>query len=205
MAATRRTIKALLLLPLVLCVVALAATETQFPASGVSDPSNGGTVAWTGPGNAVADDGLGAVATMGAGATSEYLVVTDFGFSIPSGATINGIEVTIERFRQLSGTLQDSSLRLIVGGAASGDNKADATNWPGAMTAKTYGGATDTWGLTPSAADVNASGFGVTFAAAEVGGVATGRANLDYISMTVHYTEGSTGISSAQTMLIGGN
>ena len=55
-----------------------------------------GTVSWSNTGNAVSSNN--SYATV-ANATSNYLTLTNFGFAIPGGATIDGIEVSIEKSR----------------------------------------------------------------------------------------------------------
>jgi len=153
-----------------------------------SDPP-GTSLNWTNPGNVAADDGTNATITSGLfdlSVTSFRLECTDFDFAIPGGATILGIEVTIER-QASAGQHRDTQVQLIKGGSTSGDNKADtATNWPSSMTAKTYGGPTDLWGLSWSPSDINATNFGV----AEYGTNFTNNVQIamDYISITVYYS-----------------
>src|SRR5258708_5529447 len=79
----------------------MAVTSYKFPAT-VTDDSTVGTVVWDGPGNVSADDGTNAGfhATSGGLRISHYLNCTNFGFTsadIPSGATINGIEMEYQR------------------------------------------------------------------------------------------------------------
>ena len=63
----------------------------------IADDATVGTVAWTNPDNAkVSDNVYATVSLIGIG-ISHYLKATNFGFSIPTGATINGILVEIEK------------------------------------------------------------------------------------------------------------
>lgn len=56
-------------------------------------------------------------------------------------------------------------LYLVVGGSIVGDNKADNQQLNvGGDVNKTFGGASDLWGLTPSDSDINASDFGFVIA-----------------------------------------
>jgi len=77
--------------------------EVEAASSGPNNPSGtatetgGGTVDWTNPGNITSSDDNRATAVLGKGDTSYYLKGTDFGFSIPSDATIQGIKVEIEK------------------------------------------------------------------------------------------------------------
>lgn len=64
-------------------------------------------------------------------------------------------------------TILSGSVKLAVGGVIVGDNRAgdDTTAFvKGSDTDLTFGSSTDTWGITPSVAEVNASNFGVAFA-----------------------------------------
>jgi hypothetical protein len=91
---------------------------------------------------------------------------------------------------------------LIIGGSVSGDNKAaTSTKWPTTEADASYGGSADKWGLTPSAAQINASNFGVALSVKNFG--ATGAtASVDCIEVTVTYTEAAGGtFKQARTLL----
>src|SRR3990167_2051589 len=64
-----------------------------------ADDSAVGTIVWTNPNNSKVSDNVYAIVTnANCGIpTSHYLKATNFGFSIPAGATINGIVVEIEK------------------------------------------------------------------------------------------------------------
>src|SRR4051794_1268202 len=86
-----------------------------------ADDAAVGTSAWFNPENITADDG-GVATQLGLnGATSHYLKGTSFGFSIPSGATVNGILVEWERVA--GGTrITDTTVKLVQGGSVAGNN-----------------------------------------------------------------------------------
>ena len=132
----------------------------------IVDDSAVGTATWLNPSNAGASDNADASFTpSGDGERSHYLKATNFGFSIPSGATINGIVVEIER-SESGGFTTDEVVKIVKGGTVSGNNKADTvTAWPGTATYKTYGSSSDLWGVTLTDEDVNASTFGVVLQA----------------------------------------
>ncbi|MBI4614481.1 MAG: tail fiber domain-containing protein [Planctomycetes bacterium] len=71
--------------------------ETQGPASPgtLANDASIGTIPWTGPGNAASSDNTYATAA-GAG-TTQYLKATNFGFSVPGTATIDGILLEVEK------------------------------------------------------------------------------------------------------------
>ena len=156
----------------------------------VNDTSAAGTISWTSPGNAFSDNATNATVALD-GTTSEYLKCTNFGFTsgmIPSGATINGIVVTIERSVNSSANLRDAAVRIVKGGAIGSTDKSTATAYTTSMVAEDHGGASDLWGETWSPSDITASNFGVAYSAlnsSSAGGAET--VSVDYISITVHY------------------
>ena len=166
-------------------------THTAFatPQTAVDDNSIG-TEAWLNPSNVTASDDTYASVDIGSNLTSHYLKATNFGFNLPSTATIIGVEVEVDQFGDQP--VRDSTVKLIKGGTITGTNKATSTNWPDPEEAATYGGAEDMWGTTLAYSDVNASNFGV---AINVTGT-TGVANIDQIRMKIWYTD------SAQTASI---
>jgi hypothetical protein len=148
-----------------------------------------GGIAWTDANNAMASDDSRASCVMGADETSDLLIASDFGFSIPAGATIDGVEVEIEK--RASGVAGGDNIALWVEGSQQGDNKASAGEWPASDTYETYGGAADLWALSLTAEQVNASDFGVTLSVlTDSGG---GTAEVDHIRITVYYTEAGGG------------
>ncbi len=77
-------------------------------------------------------------------------------------------------------------MQLIKGGTRQGDNKSTAAAWAGAYEIVTFGSATDLWGLSWSATDINASNFGVTVAAKGVAGK-DAKVYVDFLRITVYY------------------
>lgn len=134
-------------------------------------------------------------------AVSYYAKATNFGFSIPAGATIDGIVVEIERSANNnagSNRVVDEHVKIVKGGTIGSTNKADtATNWPTTDAYKTYGGATDLWGETWTYSDINASNFGAVIASRNYTDSGATEAYIDHIRITVYYTEsaGSTFVS----------
>lgn len=157
-----------------------------------------GTVPWTNPGNAASSNDAYATAPTGAtGVYTEYLFAANFGFAVPVGATIDLVTVSIERSKQLFGAANvwDSDLKLVVGGAVSGNDKGDAlaTNWPTTDTVATYAFTPAEWGVELTADAVNASTFGVALSVflGKLGG-GTSYARVDAITITIDYTAGGS-------------
>lgn len=118
---------------------------------------------------------------------SEYLGVTNFGFSIPSSATITGIVGEIERTNNSGGPCDDS-IRILKGGAPLGDEKSGYDCPPQNVDSTvTLGGSVDLWGLTWLYSDINASNFGLAYSANSGG---TNSAMwVDHMRITVYYTD----------------
>jgi len=131
----------------------------------IVDDDSVGTVTWSNPENAGVSDNV--YATVSASNTfsdgSHYIKATNFGFSIPSGATINGVMAEFERKCSGSTSFINCSgdeTRLIKGGILSGDVKYGAT-WPTTDAYATFGDASDLWSLSLTSDDINATNFGV--------------------------------------------
>ncbi len=182
---------------------------SQGPNSGgtFANDSSYGTTAWTSPSNAAASEDSYATCTLGSFNSSQYLKATNFGFSIPSGATIDGIVVEVELKASSSFLINDSSVKIVKGGTIGGTDKkrSPAVFWPAVDTYITYGGASDLWGLTWTDSDINGSTFGIVFSAHVDTGKASITASIDHIRITVHYTTGGGGGSSQTALLVAGN
>lgn len=167
------------------------------PVSGPRNPGTTGEVAappatesWSSRNDARIEDGAYAQSFPGSGQQTHWLVLTNFGFTIPAHSTIDGIIVEMKK----AGGATDLSVRLWFAGAAVGTNKASANLWIDAY--ETYGSSSDLWGWTPTRSRVNNSGFGCAIRAQN------GTAFIDAVRMTIHYTTGSGGGSVSATALL---
>ena len=172
---------------------AAGTSSTKFAGTAAEDTSVG-SVSWSNYSNATAsDDSRVTVESVGS-YTTYYIKATNFGFNIPSGATIDGIVVEWEKQVGNGGinNTKDNSVRLVKGGTISGDDKASASTWPanGSETFVSYGGSADKWGLTWTASDINSTTFGAVLAAESTDG-GTKNFEVDSVKITVHYTEGT--------------
>ena len=184
-------------------VAGVAASSVAFgpspPTSG-TDNSAVGTVAWGSPGNVTSEDGN--VATPGVmsgiGTATHYLQATGFGFAIPAGATITGIQVDVKRGG--SNNIVDNRIRLVKTGAIQTPDKADTvTPWPVSLAFKTYGGQADLWSGAWTPSDINSANFGVVLSAQNTLNV--GQPNVDFIRVTVYCTLAS-GFSVSQDAVV---
>ncbi len=124
-------------------------------------------------------------------AKTNFLTASNFNFSLPPTATICGVTASIKKKAtgiNLLNWITDEQVKLIKGGTITGTNKATNTHWTSFDQVEAYGGATDTWGATLTAADVNSTNFGVAIAA-DYNGVlgALLSADIDYVQAKVHY------------------
>jgi hypothetical protein len=178
-------------------ILALIVSVSVFAQSGPLGPSTVTTVAipgssatWANAGNAsLSDDtytGTGDI-TGGAGSYTNYLVATNFGFAIPGGAIITGIEVTVER-SDASGLTSDYRVRIVKGGVISTTDMSSGTAYPGTDSYNIYGSPSDSWGETWTDADINATDFGVAIAAQRNAAGGTSAAVIDQVLVTVYYS-----------------
>lgn len=179
---------------------------SQGPLSSLDGGTNDasvGTIAWTNPGNSISSDNADATASLNTGDVTNYLKSLNHGFSIPTGATIDGIVVEFERAVSSPNRATDSAIRIVKGGVIGSTNRSAGAGWPGSDTYASFGGASDLWGETWTPADINASDFGVVLSATCPGdGGGTPVAQVDHIRITVYYSEPQTisvtGIPSAE-------
>lgn len=180
-------------------------TGAVFARTGASDARHTGN-AWLSPTNIYANDNTESVCSfaMGSG-TSKYLRASNFGFAIPTGATIDGIVVTIGKksaTTDAANYIQDSHVLIVKADNTIGttDYADTVTKWSTTETAFTYGGATDKWGETWNEASIEDSDFGVVLCVAGTQGdfEGTPTARVDYITITVYYTEGAGATAKPQ-------
>lgn len=157
---------------------------------------------WTNQNNILADDGAVASQNVGAGSQTAILVGDDFGFSdadIPSGATIDGIEVRIEASKwpyAMSAAL--ASLRKSLGTNV-GDNKSASITLTNSLTKFTLGGASDKWGTTWTDTEVKQASFGFAYRTQNNDGKYSVDANVDCIEVRVYYTSAATTTTTSAT------
>lgn len=165
------------------------ATQGPFSPSTTTDDATVGTAAWTNPNNAQVSDNVYATVagTIGSNRISHYLKATNFGFSIPSDATINGVLVEVERKCSFA-TNADNSVKLVVGGSIVGTDLANSNQWSTSDVYASFGSSSNLWGLSLSVSDINASNFGVAFSA---NAPQQGACSIDHIRITVSYTSAS--------------
>jgi hypothetical protein len=122
--------------------------------STVVDDASLGTSAWASAGNVTASDNAYASATLTPLEVSHYLKATNFGFSIPGGATINGILVEWEVLGTTGINTKDNTARIVKAGVIGTTDRANATSWTSSDTFLPHGSSSDLWGTTWTPADI---------------------------------------------------
>jgi cysteine-rich repeat protein len=165
-------------------VAALAEAQSQGPNSPASVVNDGsfGSVAWALPAQAATSNNLYAGVTP-LGTPSQYLRASGFGFAVPVGAVIDGIEVDVERVSS-GGTIFDARARIVKGGVIGATDRSIAGTWATMDTVVTYGSTADLWGETWTAADINSPAFGFVISVSD----GVDAAGVDAISITVFYS-----------------
>jgi hypothetical protein len=143
----------------------------KLPGKVVSEGGEGGgTLAWSNPENAkVSDEAFATVERATTTGFTQWLKATQFGFAVPSAATIIGIQLAIQRkqARAGEGNAVDRGVRLVKAGTVmSTADKSSAAPWPLGDLFAFYGGPEDLWGTTWTPEDVNAVGFGAALVVA---------------------------------------
>lgn len=169
-------------------------TQTSNPQTATNDASTMGA-AWSNPARAtfLCDTIYTTVSLSGLGTTtSQALKSTDLGFSIPSGATINGIEVSVNIKANASSSGEISDVTLVRAGTRDGaTTKTPADTLTTSATFHTFGGPTDLWGASWTDTDINDVGFGwdlechVTFSGTVI-------CSVDCSNITIYYSPASS-------------
>lgn len=175
----------------------------------MADDSAVGTISWTNPNNAKVSDNVYATVVTNLSKTTHYLKATNFGFSIPSGATINGILVEIERKKTASGaqTCKDSEVKIVkADGTIGSTNKGlTSTDYPTSDTYQSYGSSSDLWDEIWDDTKINDIDFGVVLSSIFIGdGDSAATPLVDHIRITVYYTETASGATMTGVQSITG-
>jgi hypothetical protein len=158
----------------------MSSTGNVFPTVG-ANVDRAGSTAWTDPGNVVSDNTTDATVVV----PSDYLVTSGYGFSIPTGAVIQGVTVRVEASETGSGTsnyvpqLHSATTPTLIGSAKTAVTVSGATK-----VISTNGGTSDLWGATLTPAIVNDAGFGVSIWSADT----VNTLAVDFVTIAIEYT-----------------
>ena len=162
---------------------------SQGPNLAGSGATSGGVgSSWTNTNRIIANDDSFSTSSISGFNHSEYLEASNFGFSIPVGATVNGIQVNVAHKASNTNAIQDRSLRLLKAGSQTGDNKGlTSTYWSNTKETISYGAYNDLWGTSWTPAQINATNFGVALAV-DNSSFSSRTAYVDYVQVIVYYT-----------------
>ena len=169
---------------------------TEPPEPATTSPATGASATWSNPTNITASDDSYASKTIDYYGSSGALNATNFGFEIPTGATIDGIVLGVEG-KISSGSFVWTTVRLLKNGSAVGDNKTSMSMFTGVDTTLSTGGDSDLWGTTWTAEDINNTNFGATITLEDEDDT-TGTVYVDHITIKVYYSvAGKSNFSSS--------
>lgn len=176
---------------------------TSINTASTNTVSGSATYSWT-----VGSSSAGFLNTgLGTTGNTNVLTVDHLGLSVPTGATIGGITVSVSRASNRANAIQDVTVQLLKAGTPAGSNLAAAGSWPfttgpNVYTIPTsngvrqvYGSNTNLWGTTWTPANVNATGFGIKFVAHNSSTRDTSAALVFPITVSIAYTIAASDIS----------
>jgi hypothetical protein len=172
-------------LSLVLFVLTLGGLLVQAASQGPNYAGAATATGWSSASNATGTPDSACASRSGAGGGT--LDLTNFGFTIPDAATINGITVEV-KFAGTAAGDDGVRVRLLKGGspttafqdilAISGQSDCSTSAF------RTVGSPTDPWGTSWTASDINAANFGVRLSK-----LGTGTSYVDSVRITVEYQD----------------
>lgn len=145
-------------------------------------------VGWSSVSQALAEDGAVTTTTLLSDQrASGSLVMSGFAGSVPDGAAISGISLSVKRGATAADQLQDIAVFLRMGAQTIGMNRASPDFWPIERGAVSYGGPHDRWNASLNADDVNSGEVGAELTVAHLGSTGAAAPEVDSVTMTVHY------------------
>ena len=153
----------------------------------------GTATGWTTSTNTTTSNNAWATVALNSNSNSANLFLSNFGFAIPTAATINGVEVVVERSYTTTGTRVVSSGRVGLQSNGTAIGTSDNTlTFPATTDATaTYGGAANIWGTTAATLNptiINNTLFGIRIRATATGSSGTATARIDFVTVKVYYT-----------------
>lgn len=146
-----------------------------------------GDIAWTNPSRVTADDASNATASLGKSEDAERIRAT-FADLIPAGSQVNGIQIRIQCLAPAGATITLVSAIVGKANATLGSDLGGFDVLTATPTDYTFGGATELWGLSWTATEVNADTFQALFQIVNTSGIGTGSAAIDAIWVKIFYT-----------------
>jgi hypothetical protein len=183
---------------ILLCALAVLAGTTPAANCGTgTDVVLGIGKAWTNPGNIAVSGQVAFANGIGTEGNTDYLVATNFSFSVPGASTILGVQASFTRSGSSNIDISDNLIFLTKNGTVTvGNDHSNGASWPVTASQQNYGGIADLWGVALAPADVNANTFGLMISAQNNSATFLRRANVfAFVTMTITYSTPSTGYS----------
>jgi hypothetical protein len=184
---------------------------TKSPTEVESDGSEGGDRAWTNPGNAKASDNTYATVKLEPGGgekgvveESENLYAKKYGFAVPAGSEILGVQLDLECVADFE-AISDSSISLVASTPILSDRPEIEPGgfWAQVESIRRYGGLGDLWLPVFSGpiepADVNHASFGPRLRLLQMAS-AVANCSVDHMPLTVYFREAATSYEATATL-----
>jgi len=179
----------------------MATSGPNFPTTAVDDATQG-TLAWTNPGNVMVEDGIFATRSVSPSTITHFIKTTGYGFSIPAGATIDGILAEV-KVKGADTQSTDSAVKIVQGGTIGGTDQSTNVQLSTTLAYRSFGGAANLWGLTWTDTDINSSGFGFCYSVRRGTSETSSTASVDAMRLTVYYTpSGGGSVQQSQTRVM---
>lgn len=177
----------------------------KFPSTGANDASFGDH-SWLNPTRVTAEDGSDASVSVSSFFSSNYLKATGFGFSVPSNAVIDGVQVEW-KLKGIDSTAIVQRVALVVSGSVSGTAKTPGTSLTTTLTWYAYGGSSDVWGFSLTPTYVNATGFGFVLSLGASEGNTTPECDAARVTVYYHIPDvfGASSLSAGGSLTAAGS
>src|SRR6185369_3126756 len=155
----------------------------QADVTAAKSPTAASGTNWVNPTNVYTANTVYATFT---GATQNYLQMTGFGFAIPAGSTINGVQASVKGMSSGTNTANRTiQVGLTLNGTAlTGTAKTQVLNTTDASFA--LGTTSDVWGASLTTANVNTATFGLLIRDNDT--TSSGTFSIDNVTLTITYT-----------------
>ena len=117
----------------------------------------------------------------------DALILSDFGLSLPDGATLRGVGFTLQRASE-GGLAIDESVRLVIASGTVGVNRSKTGAWSATLEEMSYGGEDELWGADLTIADVEAATFGLSLTPEYTDSAGNDRAYVTGVKAFAYYT-----------------
>jgi hypothetical protein len=129
---------------------------------------------------------------------SRYLMAQNFGFTIPAGASVDGVVAEVI-CRSALGGINDTIVKLLSANQPAGNNNSPGNlPWTTLTTVITYGDTNNLWGLSLTPDSVNDSAFGIAIMVRN-SSASPDTALVDNVRLTVYYSLATGTFSQTKT------